>query len=57
MEQKQMRVQWKMHNSNKDVSTEQNEIKQQIIITADFKKRSLYVFFKAQYISTCIDKK
>jgi hypothetical protein len=27
---KQMRVQWKMHNSNKDVSTEQRETKQQI---------------------------
>jgi hypothetical protein len=27
MEQKQMRVQWKMHNSNKDVSTEQRKTK------------------------------
>ncbi len=27
MEQKQMIVQWKMHNSNKDVSTEQRETK------------------------------
>jgi len=30
MERKNMRVQWKMHNNSKDVSTEQREIEQQI---------------------------
>jgi hypothetical protein len=29
MEQKKIRVQWKMHNSSKDVSTEQRKTEQQ----------------------------
>ena len=41
-----MRVQWKMHNSNKDVSTEQGETEQQIN-HCWYQGGKIYVYFSS----------